>query len=83
MSCCGGKREALRETPPVSPIPGAAPLRPTRTYTVYFEYLGSTGMTVLGPVTGKRYRFNGRGARVEIDLRDRPGLAAVPHLRQV
>jgi len=49
---------------------------------VFFEYMGKTGMTVTGPVTGRRYRFEGSGARVEVDLRDRRSLAAVPQLRQ-
>jgi hypothetical protein len=49
---------------------------------VFFEYLGNTGMTVVGPVTGKRYRFDRPGARVEVDLHDRQSLARVPGLRQ-
>jgi hypothetical protein len=39
--------------------------------------------TVVGPVTGRRYRFERVGARVEIDPRDRRGLSAAPELRQV
>jgi hypothetical protein len=50
---------------------------------VFFKYLGLTGMTVIGPGTGKRYRFNGPGSTVEVDLRDRPSLAALPQLRQM
>ncbi len=46
------------------------------------EHLGETGMTVVGTVSGKRYRFNHPRAVVEIDARDRPSLAAVPKLRQ-
>ncbi len=49
----------------------------------YFQYLGKTAMTVAGPVSGKRYRFNGYAAIVAVDLRDRRSLAAVPNLRQV
>lgn len=49
---------------------------------VYFEYRGKTGLSVLGPITGKRYRFSGYGDKVAVDVRDRPSLAAVPHLRE-
>lgn len=50
---------------------------------VFFEYGGRTGLTVIGRVTGKRYRFNGPGSVAEVDLRDRSSLAAVPHLKQL
>ena len=33
---------------------------------LYFEYLGDTGLTAVGPITGRRYRFNGPGARVAV-----------------
>ncbi len=39
-------------------------------------------MTVIGPISGIRYRFEGPGARLEVDPRDRRSLAAVPNLRQ-
>jgi hypothetical protein len=51
--------------------------------TVRFEYVGPTGMTVVGPVTGARYRFGAYGSRVAVDLRDAPSMASVPHLRRV
>jgi hypothetical protein len=38
---------------------------------------------VVGPVTGKSYRFARRGARLEVDLKDRRSVAAVPSLRQI
>lgn len=37
-------------------------------------------MTVLGPVSGRRYRFEGYGSRLAVDPRDAPSLQAVPHL---
>ena len=40
-------------------------------------------MTVVGPVTGKSYRFVGYGARVKVDPRDRLSLSSVPNLRPV
>lgn len=88
MSCCGKQRGQfhgiVQTGRAFEPAPGASPQpRPTRYAVVYFEYLGKTGLTVLGPITGKRYRFDGPAARVAVDLRDRLSLAAVPNLRQV
>lgn len=48
-----------------------------------FEYVGRTGMTVVGPATGTRYRFDRPGARLAVDPRDHAAMAAVPHLRRV
>jgi hypothetical protein len=45
--------------------------------------VGTTGLTVQGPVTGKRYRFGNPGSRLLIDPQDAPSMAAVPHLRRV
>jgi hypothetical protein len=47
-----------------------------------FEYVGSTGMTVIGPMTGRRYRFDRPGATIAVDRRDAPGVGAVPNVRQ-
>jgi len=47
---------------------------------VVFEYVGQTGLTVTGPMTGHRYRFAGPGAKVPVDSRDAASLAAVPNL---
>jgi hypothetical protein len=45
------------------------------------QYIGKTAMTVLGPVSGKIYRFGNSGERVELDRRDLSGLASVPKLK--
>jgi hypothetical protein len=88
MPCCGKGREQLRNLAlgfhAPQPAPATTPL-PRRIYysTLYFEYVGNTALTVVSPRTGRRYRFDHPGAKVEIDLRDRPWLASVPHLRQV
>lgn len=50
---------------------------------VVFEYSGGTALTAVGPVTGRRYRFERPRARAAVDGRDAAGLAAVPHLRPV
>jgi hypothetical protein len=51
--------------------------------TVYFQYLGRTGLTVVAPRTRKRYHFDRPGAVVAIDPRDRRSLGTVSVLRQV
>lgn len=48
-----------------------------------FEYVGRTGLTVTGPVSGARYRFDRPGERVAVDARDRAALSNIPVLRPV
>ena len=50
---------------------------------VTFEHTGTGVLTVDGPVSGTRYRFDGAGARVSVDVRDRNHLLHVPRLRIV
>ena len=84
MSCCGDKRHQVQAshtlrsdseppaTPAVPPVSG-----------VLFESVERTGLTATGPLTCQHYRFEGPGARVEVDDRDAPSLTAVPNLRRV
>ena len=78
MSCCGSQRQFLGSAQVPDrrrqPLPQAA---------IRFEYVGSTGLTTVGPVTGRRYRFDKPGSRVLVDPRDAPSLAAVPFLRRI
>ena len=88
MPCCGDRRQKFHGTTPTSRPPESAETTlsqsPLQRYsTVYFEYLGTTGLTVVGSTTRKRYRFDGHGAIIAVDLRDRLSLSAVPKLRQV
>ena len=89
MTCCGSQRRRLDLTHP-GPSPRSAvsanPSRtrpPARHFEISFEYIGQTAITVIGGITGRRYRFDRPGARMIVDARDRPSLAAVPSLRQV
>jgi hypothetical protein len=50
---------------------------------VLYEYTGTTGMTVIGSVTGRSYRFPEPGARVQIDALDVRSLAGVPNLTRI
>lgn len=82
ISCCGRKREALRSgggTPELSPLPphgeGRIPAR--------FRYVGKTGLTIHGPVSGRTYRFPSPNTELEVDGRDAFGFATVPVLERV
>jgi hypothetical protein len=87
--CCGNNRSQYRGTtvnppPPrvASPNSGSQSATP-RGPSVTFEYTGQTGLTVKGAVTGRTYRFDHPAARLGVDLRDRPSMAAIRILRQV
>ncbi len=87
--CCGRNRAQFRATTTNFPPPRLAPTvagsqRPmARTPGATFEYIGQTGLTVTGAVTGRLYRFDQTGSRIGVDPRDRPFMAAIPVLRQV
>jgi hypothetical protein len=50
---------------------------------VEFEYVGRTALTVIGAVTGMRYRFAYPGQRVNVDAKDQAGMGEVPVLMQI
>jgi hypothetical protein len=80
MPCCG------QVTPAPSRRARAGNGRPagdTVPRTVSFQYTGRTGLTVVGSVTGRQYRFDGTGATLPVDVRDQRAVAAVPNLRRV
>lgn len=80
--CCGRGKSTFRFTNTAVPAATAADNRGT-TSQATFEYVGRTALTVFGPASGAPYRFNGPGARVRVDARDRQSLAGVPVLRLV
>ena len=75
--CCGNSRIPFRpggagRTPQAaSPMPAAGT----------FENIGRTGVTVVGPATGRRYHFRGPGSRLAVDPRDRASVAEIAQLR--
>jgi hypothetical protein len=81
MSCCNGKRRQWTAAPATQSsaarINSHSPIQ-----TVSFEFLGEAGISVVGPITRTRYRFNMRGTRIEVDRRDAAYLAGVPNLRR-
>ena len=86
--CCGNSRTQFRRG-----IPSLQPPRPAQVASpqpqfarypgVTFEYIGRTGLTVVGPVTGRQYHFDRPGSHVAVDPRDGPSVASIPILRQV
>ena len=84
MPCCGKARTQLQQTSASPSFDARSPRasRPAPSIT-YFRYVGTTGITVVGPVSGQAYRFPASGATVATDARDAASLAGVPSLRQV
>lgn len=86
MSCCGKQRQSFSTNKSGHNHHGerAGPqTRPRPSAYAYFQYTGPTGLSVRAPNSGSRYRFEGSGAVVAVDPRDRRALAALPQLRQV
>ena len=83
MPCCGQTRKPLakRRTSTTTSTPTSH--RPAATQGVAFTYIGRGGVTAVGPITGRRYRFARPGVRVAVDVRDAPSLMAVPGLRKL
>ena len=89
MSCCGGRRTMwptqapMRASAPAAARAGSPAAEQRPLLRLVYEYVGPTSLTVSSPHTGRRYRFDRPGARVELDPRDRPLVAQVSQLRQV
>ena len=86
MSCCGRQRQRFSAGTTGAgqtrrPQAGTKPNGPRPSAYAYFQYTGATGLTVRAPNSGSRYRFNGAGAILAVDPKDRRALAAVRHLR--
>ena len=94
--CCGNKRPQLGSQ--TGFVPQAQPRQQqiatslasapqttlaSRPSAIVFEYVGRTGLTVISPTTGNRYRFDAPGAQVAVDPRDRWDLIKIPLLKRV
>jgi hypothetical protein len=80
MVCCGQRRALASGNGRT--VEANRPPRPVARVALY-EYTGTTGMTVMGPLSGRRYRFAQPGAKVQVDSRDVSSLAGLPNLRRV
>lgn len=93
--CCGKNRlpksfmesqmPIAKVVPPPAPKPASASAKVTSSHVrqAKFVYGGNTGLTVVSPITGRRYRFDRPGAQVDVDVRDRSWISFVPKLRAV
>jgi len=81
--CCGRNRTQQRTANPRPPGANPYVASPQPPRSVSFVYVGNTAMSVQGPVSGRNYRFERPGARVEVDPRDRILLASLRQLKQV
>jgi hypothetical protein len=82
MSCCGKSSSTARgsnghRAPAFSAAGNAAPL------IAYFRCTGPSGITAVGAVSGKPYRFPASGLLVPVEARDAASLSRVPHLQAV
>ena len=76
MSCCGGPYRGT--ILPASNGRASASAHAT----VGIEYTGANALSVVGPATGRGYHFAQRGCRLEVSVRDAPGLLAIASLRR-
>lgn len=61
--------------------PAAPPIARSSTAILQYQYVGRTGLTVVSPGTGKRYRFDRPGAMQQVDPRDRFWLERIPNVK--
>jgi hypothetical protein len=84
MSCCGQKRSSLNkasyENFPVNQVQNEGAEK--KRFDSAIEYTGQSALTVIGSVTGKKYRFSHPGAVLLIDYRDASGMLAIPTLKK-
>lgn len=88
--CCGSNRAAARAAamangavPGVRSAPSARADAAPGLSVIMFEYVGAGSAAVRGPVSRRLYRFDRPGDRLQVDARDRLGLAAMASLRWV
>lgn len=81
-SCCGGKRAQWRASDVTFPEEAeTSPYDPPSP--PIFEYSGKTALTVIGPYSGRTYRFEQPGSRLTIDNRDLFSLAGISVLTRI
>ncbi|MEP6845853.1 MAG: hypothetical protein ABI861_07610 [Panacibacter sp.] len=83
MCNCGKKRTEYNQQNNSTATQIKTPMPHTQqNINTVFEYTGKTALTVMGNITGRRYRFNRPGDMQSIDPRDAGGMTAVPVLRR-
>ena len=83
MCNCGNKRSQLVDT--YSRSSGAARMGMfgKNEPGVSFEYTGATALSVMGSISGKRYRFAHPGNIIMVDHRDVQGMRMIPKVREI
>jgi hypothetical protein len=82
--CCGRNAFSTQDSPSratavSSTISATGNASPAATC---FEYTGKTALTVVSPLTGKKYRFRHPGECLEIEVQDQFWIPFVPNLRR-
>jgi hypothetical protein len=80
MSCCGNRNAARHNSPPV--WSKTAVMRAGRMADVALQYLGHATLNVMGPVSGRHYRFLA-GSTIAVDSRDALSMLSVPGIHPV
>ncbi len=84
MACCGKARSQLRALAlnqiNSAPESAVSQLKPRSRESVYFSYLGSTSINVVGPTSLRVYRFQANAPAIAVDATDADALAQVPGL---
>lgn len=85
MCNCGSKRDDLikNESFTLSNVNSIKKAETKMWPDVAFEYTGKTALTVIGSVTGSRYRFHQPEDVQLIDYRDASGMINIPVLKKV
>ncbi len=73
MTCCGQRRTTGPGGAPVAGLPLPTQARAEPAESVMLRSLRAAPLTVLGPVTGRRYAFPAGGVQA-VDRRDAPRL---------
>ncbi len=81
MSCCGGKRRALRTRMSLPLANQPRPLLALKNSTL-LTYLGDSSIVVRGEHTGHTYLFGPHGDALTVDDRDMPRLIATGWFRK-
>ena len=79
--CCGRRNDQESKTVSSQTITASPQTTAGRIAGTSVRYEGMTAMTVIGPVSGRVYRFSNPGSRVQPDPRDLSGLATISKLK--
>ena len=82
MSCCGGRSRGSVSLPHAGSASTSSSPSRARASLAVFRYEGDKPLTVIGRVTGAKYRF-APGAEVAVDIQDRSSVRQVPRLREL